>query len=147
MRVLIIITLLFSSSSWAANDFKSYTVGQEDSFLEVSLPVNKVVTFQSGLLKMAKNIGPCNESKGTFTNPLIARDSNYTITKSRAGCNVRFNSHGAWQYTCALPPSERIKLAGYIKKRAQTDEALGDFSAGEKQVLFYSGFCEKKRVN
>jgi hypothetical protein len=147
MRILILITLLFSSSSWAADEFKSYSVGQEDSFLEVRLPVSKVVTLQAGMLKMAKNIGPCNESKGGFTNPLIARESDYTVTKSRVGCNVRFNSHGAWQYTCALPPSERIKLAGYINKRAKTDEALGDFSVGEKQVLFYSGFCEKKRVN
>lgn len=147
MRTLLYLipVLLLSFSAYGKKEFDDYVVSQEDSAIEVRLPVALVKSLKASMIDFSKSIGACKTASGSYRNPLIDRVSKYQISKSRAGCKVIFDAHETWTYSCILPPSEQIKLAGYMSRRALTDDVLGDLSKGEKDILFDSLFCEQSR--
>ncbi len=128
--------------------FDEYSVKINDEMsVPVRLPKDEVLALRKGFIGLAEQIESCKNSKGSLDNPMISRSLSYTVKNGRAGCALSINSWASWEYKCQLPSVERISLAFAIKKRANTDEVLGDYSPEEKSILFDLDLCTPTRLS
>ena len=68
------------------------------------------------------------------------------MKNSSAGCVVEIESYGSWEYNCRMSKSDRSDFSSSMLDRATTDLVLGDYSEGEKAVLFNKLVCDAERL-
>jgi|TARA_Y100001956_G_scaffold82722_1_gene104983 hypothetical protein len=140
----LLLALGISSSALSAEgEFADYKVGD----ITHTLPKQATDDYILGIRDIGRALQQCQSKRRTLTNPLIMRQSLLSVSQSRNGCRFVYLREANWQYECTLPAKVATEL-GLSMERAslRSGQALGDFSDGEKEVLFDSRFCRESSM-
>jgi hypothetical protein len=142
---LLLLLLCFSVASHSA-DLTDYTVGNAPDSVVVSIPAELVDKLRADVSTMSMSIAECKPVSHSFSHPSIKKNTDYTLNKTSAGCEIELRVLESRLYQCILPTVEVLRLAGAMLDRAKTDNVLGDFSEIEKAVLFDVRYCSSELI-
>lgn len=131
----------------ASSNYGTYKVPISDfATVPAKLPIDKVEAYRSDVIRAGNMIKDCKTGGGTFVNPFLDRSLSFAVKNSSAGCVVEIESYGSWEYNCRMSKSDRSDFSSSMLDRATTDLVLGDYSEGEKAVLFNKLVCDAERL-
>lgn len=145
-RVILSLFLAIGASAPAlakGGDFAEYKVGD----ITHTLPKQTTEDYILGIRDIGRALQQCQSKRETLTNPLIMRQSLLSVSQSRNGCRFVYLRESNWQYECTLPQKVAAQLGLAMERNSlKSGQVLGDFSEGEKEVLFDSRFCRESAM-
>jgi hypothetical protein len=110
----------------------------------------KVVTdeYLSGIRLIGEAlVKGCKASRADITNPLVRRQSQLRVSKSKTGCRFNYQREMLWQYQCLLSEGAAKRLGQELIKRSNSHDALGDLGEKEQEILFSARYCDITKLN
>lgn len=137
--ILLVIVPMSVMSNQALGDFKDFMING----VPASLPENMVKKANQDLVSIGMSLKSCKPASTTILNPLINRETSYTIKPSKSGCRLDIIVLDTWAYNCLLTEEEKTVLTGYIIARASKGaDVFGDVSEGEKEIMYDKSICD-----